>query len=70
MEEMEIMETAAAAMAEMAVAMTETAVAMTKTACQRGCWPISSIPETRIIWNITLTILNSHSTMSSCFHPH
>jgi methionyl-tRNA formyltransferase len=62
MEETETTETVAAEMTKMAAAaMTETvAVAqqrqwqqMTETACRRGYWPVSSISETRIMWNIT-----------------
>jgi hypothetical protein len=46
---------AAMAMAEMLAA--EMAAAETiETACQRGCWPVSSVSDTRIIWNITLGI--------------
>jgi TRAP-type uncharacterized transport system substrate-binding protein len=29
-------------------------VGMIEIACRRGRWPVSSISETRIIWNITL----------------
>jgi hypothetical protein len=44
----------ARAMVETAVGMTEMAVAgMTETACWRRHWFVSSVSETRIIWNIT-----------------
>jgi hypothetical protein len=54
------MEMAAAETTEIAAAaMTEkAAMAMAEMRCQRGYWPISSVSETRIIWNITTCALN------------
>jgi hypothetical protein len=48
-------------MAEIAVADNRTVIAvMIEIVCQRGHWPISSISETRIIWNITTLIFISY----------
>jgi hypothetical protein len=56
---MAMTETAAAAMIMMAIEMTVTVmVGIIEMACWRGCWPISGISETRIIWNITVSVLS------------
>jgi hypothetical protein len=59
---------AAAGMIEKAAAgMIEKAAAgMIEKACWRGHWPVSSISETRIIWNITSPgYLNNNRPWSS-----
>jgi hypothetical protein len=70
MEEMEMMETAVAAMAEtvMAAKTEMAAVGTIEIACWRGCWPISSVSETGIIWNITPD-LSTQPTPSTCNTP-